>query len=342
VINDNLIDVLAEPAAREGEAARVRFLPATSFVTMDAQVATVAAGQAPELEVHTIGPRRFTVRGKLPVGHARVIKIYEIEEPASFARALLIEAMRRRGIRVAASPLGGNSTEGLPARGDVAKLPRLAEYTSPPFRENLRVILKVSHNLHASTLPMLLAARHDERTLAAGLKRQGEILQRLGVPPGTVSFGGGAGGDRADLASPRAAVTLLRAMAARSEFAAFDAALPVLGRNGTLAKAVPADSPARGHARAKTGTYYVENGLDGTVMLTSKALAGYLETASGRTLVLAAFVNNVPLGAPWPGRSVSDATAEAGRVLGKLCEALYNDAQDTQPGKHAQAASSRR
>jgi D-alanyl-D-alanine carboxypeptidase/D-alanyl-D-alanine-endopeptidase (penicillin-binding protein 4) len=131
-------------------------------------------------------------------------------------------------------------------------------------------------------------------------------------------------------------------MAARSEFAAFDAALPVLGRDGTLAKAVPADSPARGHARAKTGTYYLENGLDGTVMLTSKALAGYLETASGRTLVLAAFVNNVPLGAPRPGRSVSDATAEAGRVLGRLCEALYDDASDTQRGKHGQAASSGR
>ena len=342
LINDNVIDVLAEPAARQGEAARVRFQPATAFVTMDAQVATVAAGQAPALDVHAVGPRRFSVRGKLPVGHARVVKVYEVEEPASFARAVLIEAMRRRGIRVAASPLGENATAGLPARSDVAKLPKLAEYTSPPFRENLRVILKVSHNLHASTLPLLLAARHAERTLAAGLKQQGEILQRLGIEPGTVSFGGGAGGDRADLATPRAAVTLLRAMAARSEFAAFDAALPVLGRDGTLAKAVPADSPARGHARAKTGTYFVENGLEGTVVLTSKALAGYLETASGRTLVLAAFVNNVPLGAPRPGRSVADATTEAGRLLGKLCEAFYDDAQDARAATHDQAASSTR
>ena len=37
-------------------------------------------------------------------------------------------------------------------------------------------------------------------------------------------------------------------------------------------------------------------------MLTSKALAGYLETASGRSLVFAAFVNNVPLDAPKPDR----------------------------------------
>jgi serine-type D-Ala-D-Ala carboxypeptidase/endopeptidase (penicillin-binding protein 4) len=73
----------------------------------------------------------------------------------------------------------------------------------------------------------------------------------------------------------------------------------------------------------------VENDLDGTTVLTSKALAGYLETASGRSLVFAAFVNNVPLDAPNPSRSVSDATAQAGRLLGKFCEVLYLDSGQT-------------
>ncbi len=214
-------------------------------------------------------------------------------------------------------------------------MPKLAEYTSPPFRENIRVILKVSHNLHASTLPLLLAARHGERTLEAGLKRQGAVLKSLGISPRAVSFGGGAGGDRADLATPRATVTLLRAMAARPEFSAYEAALPILGRDGTLAKAVAPDSSARGHARAKTGTYSVENGLDGTVVLTSKALAGYLETASGRPLVFAAFVNNVPLDSPRAGRSLSEATTEAGRVLGKLCEVFYDDSKEPPPAPPA-------
>src|SRR5262249_61884534 len=98
-------------------------------------------------------------------------------------------------------------------------------------------------------------------------------------------------------------------------------------------------SPARGHARAKTGTYFVENDLDGTTVLTSKALAGYLETASGRSLIFAAFVNNVPLDAPKPNRSISDATAQAGRVLGKLCEALYADSGDASgPAKGVDSA----
>ena len=44
VINDNVIDVLAQPAAKAGEPALVTFQPVTQFVTMDAQVATVEAG----------------------------------------------------------------------------------------------------------------------------------------------------------------------------------------------------------------------------------------------------------------------------------------------------------
>jgi D-alanyl-D-alanine carboxypeptidase/D-alanyl-D-alanine-endopeptidase (penicillin-binding protein 4) len=328
VINDNLIDVMAEPAAKVGAPALVTFQPATQFVTMDARVATAAAGEAPALEVRAIGPRRFTVRGQLPKGHARVVKIYEVDEPASFARCLLIEALRRRGVRVTDSPLGSNSTSSLPARADVMKLPKVAMYTSPPFGDYIRVILKVSHNLYASTLPLLVAAQHGESTLAQGLKRQGDLLRRLGIEPATVSFGGGAGGARADLATPRAVVTLLRSMAARPEFPAYETALPILGRDGTLAKAVAPTSPARGHAHAKTGTYFVENELNGTAVLTSKALAGYLQTASGRSLVFAAFVNNVPLDAPKPNRSISQATTEAGQLLGKLCEAMYADAND--------------
>jgi serine-type D-Ala-D-Ala carboxypeptidase/endopeptidase (penicillin-binding protein 4) len=328
VINDNVIDVLARPAGKAGEPAVVTFQPATQYVAMDAIVETVDEGKPATLTVDRLGSAKYAVRGQLPVGHAQVVKIGEIEQPASFARALFIEALRRHRVRVAASPLGLNITSGLEARGDVIKLPKVAEYTSPPLSEYARVILKVSHNLHASTLPLLIAAHHGERTLEEGLKREGKILRSLGLEPGTISFGGGAGGARSDLVTPRATVTLLRAMASRSEFAAFDSALPVLGRDGTLAKSVAADSPARGHAHAKTGTYFVDNEMDGTTVLTSKALAGYLETASGRSLVFAAFVNNVPLDAPSPTRSITDATAEAGRLLGKLCEALYTDSAD--------------
>ncbi len=324
VVNDNVVDVIATPAPQAGEPADVRLVPGTAFVVADVDVMTVVGSEPATLEVRPAGPRRFSVRGKVPVGHAPTVRIYEIEDPASFARTLFIETLRKRGVRVEASSVSDNPPQSrLPARGTVAGLPKVAEYTSPPFREYLRVILKVSHNLHASTLPLLIAAHHGEVTLTQGLAREGALLKGLGVAPESVSFGGGAGGSRSDLVTPRATVTLLRSLAVRPDFPAFEAALPVLGRDGTLARSVTHDSPARGHVRAKTGTFWVENGLDGKSVLTSKALAGYMETAKGRTLVFAIFVNNVPLDAS--GSKAYDATAAAGRLLGKLCEGFYAD-----------------
>jgi len=321
MVNDNLVDVVATPAEKAGEPAAVKLVPATAYVTADVNVETTAEGVAPTLQVRSVGPRRFTVRGRIPVGHAPVVKIYEVDDPASFARTTFIEALRKRGVAVKASTLADNAAEKLPPRSEVADLPKVAEYGSPPLREYLKVILKVSHNLHASTLPLLLAAHHGETTLSQGLAREGAVLKGLGVDTHAVSFGGGAGGSRSDMVSPRATVTLLRALAARPDFPAFEAALPVLGRDGTLARAVPHESPARGHARAKTGTFWVDNGLDGKAVLTSKALAGYMETASGQPLVFAFFVNDVPLDAS--GAKLSEATAAAGRLLGKLCETFY-------------------
>ncbi len=326
VVNDNVIDVLLTPGASAGEPAKVRIIPETEFASMDARVETTTDGPA-SVEVRAVGPRRFTVRGKVPVGHKPVVKTYEVEEPAAFARTLFIETLRNRGIRVGASPLGENNASTLPSKAEVAALPVVAEYTSPPFREYLKVILKVSQNLHASTLPLLVAAHHGETSLERGLRREGEILAKLGVDVKTISFGGGAGGSRSDLVTPRATVALLRAMSNRPDFAIYDAALPVIGRDGTLAKAVSPESPAKGHVRAKTGTFWVDNGLDGRPILVSKALAGYMETASGKKLAFAFFMNDIPGEAI--GGQVSEVAATAGRRLGKLCEVFYADSPET-------------
>lgn len=321
VVNDNLVDVLVAPGAKAGEPASVTLVPNTSYVAADAQVQTVAEGGRAVVTVRRVGPRSFSVRGRVPVGHKPVVRIFEVDEPASFARALFIETLRKRGVRVGASPLGHDDPARLPSQAEVAALPRVVTYTSPPFREYAKVILKVSHNLHASTLPLLIAAHHGETTEAQGLRRQGRILKELGVDVSTIAFGGGAGGARADLVTPRATVSLLRAMATRPDYPSYEAALPVLGRDGTLAKAVDPDSPARGHARGKTGTYWLDNPLTGKSVLTSKALAGAIDAADGRSLTFAFFLNNVPMDATGPG--ISDATLAAGRLLGKLCEVFY-------------------
>jgi D-alanyl-D-alanine carboxypeptidase/D-alanyl-D-alanine-endopeptidase (penicillin-binding protein 4) len=179
------------------------------------------------------------------------------------------------------------------------------------------VILKVSHNLHAGMLPILVSLKQGVGVLEDGMRRQEAFLRGLGVDTGSISLGGGVGGHRADCVTVRATVSLLRAMAKRPDFPVYRNALPILGVDGTLATVVPPTSPARGKVQAKTGTLVYANTMSGSWLLNSKALAGYMTTAKNREVAFALFVNNVPM------KEKSGSTA-VGRTLGSICEALYD------------------
>jgi D-alanyl-D-alanine carboxypeptidase/D-alanyl-D-alanine-endopeptidase (penicillin-binding protein 4) len=318
VINDNLVDVIVTPAGKAGQQATVKMRPETAYVRMDASVSTVPEGVPTRLEIRAEGGERFSVRGQIALKSRPQVRIYGVEDPAAFARALFIETLRREGVTVSANPLAAARAE-LPEKETYAKLERVALFKSAPFSEVAKVTLKVSHNLYASTLPLLLAAKHGKRTLADGLRLQRQFLADQGVDVSTISFGGGAGGSGADQVTPKATVQLLRALAKRPDFKLFEAALPVLGVDGTLVDAVGRASPARGAVKAKTGTYYWYDVLNGRYLLTSKALAGTITTMRGRRLTFVMFVNNVPLP---PGVTPT----REGRVLGQLCEIIHQHA----------------
>jgi D-alanyl-D-alanine carboxypeptidase/D-alanyl-D-alanine-endopeptidase (penicillin-binding protein 4) len=315
VVNDNLIDVTVTPADRPGRPAAVALRPQTAWVQIDAQVDTVAAGKKTKISVDHVGPQRYVLRGQVPAGSPPVVRICPIDEPNGFARALFIEALRREGVEVAASILRP-PTEELPGKDAYARLRRVALYTSPPLSEYLKVTLKVSHNLYASILPLLLAVKDGKRTLPEGMRRQGKVLADLGVDVGSISLESGAGGGNGDRVTPRATVQLLQGLARRPDFGAFKAALPVLGVDGTLVGVLPAGSPARGKVWAKTGTYGDSDLLNDRMLLRSKALAGVMTTKAGRPLFIALFVNEVP-------QPPDVDTPREGKVLAHLCEILY-------------------
>jgi len=316
-INDNLVDFTVRAGTAAGSPAAVEWRPKCAALQVDAQIETVAVGSPPRISTVSPSAGKVVLRGSVPAGHAPIVMIREVEDPLSWARSLLIEALGRAGVRVEASALAANREAMLPPWEAVAKLPRTAELVSPPFSENAKLVLKVSHNLHASTLPLLVAVKHGKRTLVEGLQLQREFLAKVGVDADTISFGGGAGGSPSDMTTPRATVQLLRAMAKRPDFPVYRDALPVLGVDGTLATSVAADSPARGKVWAKTGTYVITNPLNGTRILTSKALAGYVTAASGRKLAVSFVMNNRQF------RENSEINRQ-GAALARLCEAVHS------------------
>ncbi len=315
VVNDNAVDVLVTPGEKEGDPAKVVTRPETSYFNVDVVVTTGAADAGPNLHLLPIGPTQFAIRGRVPKGGKPHLRVYSVDDPTTFARALFIEALRRNGVQAQAAVLRP-SNNNLPAKGDYEKFQKVATLTSAPFKDTVLVTLKVSHNLYASALPCLVAASKGHNTADAGLREQRKILKDLGVDTDAVSFGGGAGGAPADHASATATVQLIQGMAKRPEWDAYKAALPVLGVDGTLSEVVKTDSPAKGKVFAKTGTLIWYDAVNERYLLKSKALAGTMTTKTGTAIHFCVMVNNVPL-----PEGVS-ATRE-GKVLGRLCELLY-------------------
>jgi serine-type D-Ala-D-Ala carboxypeptidase/endopeptidase (penicillin-binding protein 4) len=315
MVNDNVLDFTFEPT-EPGQPAKTTWRPHTALFELEFDVQTVKENEPLEISIRPRANGRIRVTGKIPANKPEVVRIYEVPDPAAFARALLIEALQRNHVEVVATLSQKHPAASLPKRDTYEKLTQVAELVSPPFAEHAKLVLKVSHNLHASALPLLVAAKHSQRTLSDGLKLERVFLAKAGVDVDTISFGGGAGGARADYVTPAATVQLLRHMASRPDFFVYEQALPILGVDGTLAKAVPTDSPAKGKAQAKTGTLTWDNLLAGNSLCTSKALGGYLTTAKGKRLAFAAFINGVHL-------TNGIDTKRLGNDLGKLCELVH-------------------
>jgi serine-type D-Ala-D-Ala carboxypeptidase/endopeptidase (penicillin-binding protein 4) len=288
--------------------------PETGFLQMDADVRTGSPGGGLTITIEATGANQFMIRGQIPARTAPVVRIHPVDEPTLWARALFIEALRRKGVKVSASLHRPRRNDLLPGRDEA--LPRIAEYKSEPLADAVKVTLKVSHNLYASTLPILVGLKNGTPSPDGGLRRQARLLKGFGIDPLTVSFAGGAGGAQADSVTPRATIDLLKAMSKHPAAADYFDALPVLGVDGTLHDSVPGDSPARGKVRAKTGTLVWFDAQNNRALLRSKALAGELETAKGTKLYVAMFLNDLPLG-------IGGSAAQQGKVLGKLCEVIY-------------------
>ncbi len=293
-INDNLIDLTITPGAVDGPAT-VAWRPQSADYQVQANVQTVPAGEALNVTVTSPSPGVIAVAGQIPADQAQALQTSQVADPAAFARTLLIEALERVGVSVAAPPTGSNPGAKLPPAGSYAEADRVALLTSPPFAENIKLIFKVSMNQHADLLIFLLALKHGETTFEAGLQQIPPFLAGLGLDPDAVSLSDGRGNENTDLFSPQTVSHLLRAMATRPDFPAYFDALPILGVDGSEINTVAPPSPVRGKAVAKSGTTVAGDAMNQRALTMVRALTGYLTAESGRELIFAIYVSDVPL-----------------------------------------------
>lgn len=293
MINDNVIDLTVTPGSA-GQTASVVWRPQTQAYQVQSQVQTVAAGQPIHVMAVSTQPGQIVMQGQIPADQGSILRTFQIEDPAAFARTLFIEALQRQGVTVDAAPTGSNPSDKLPPSGSYTDAQQVALHTSLPFAENLNLIFKVSQNEQADTLVFLLALQNGQNTFEDGMQDILPFLATTTVDTEAVSLGDGRGNDRADLFSPYTATELLRSMAMRPDYAVYRDALPVLGEKGSEIDTVAADSPVRGKASAKSGTTAVGDLLHQRIMTLGRGLAGYMATQSGRALVFSVYVQDVP------------------------------------------------
>ena len=115
---------------------------------------------------------------------------------------------------------------------------------SPPYREEVKITLKVSQNLHATATPYLLGAVLAHKgTPAAGFGEMRKFLETTGADVTGASQSDGAGADAHF--TPAFMTAYLAFMAKQKDGPFFHDALPVLGKDGTLFN-IQTASPAAG------------------------------------------------------------------------------------------------
>ncbi|PYT68690.1 MAG: D-alanyl-D-alanine carboxypeptidase/D-alanyl-D-alanine-endopeptidase [Acidobacteria bacterium] len=325
MINDNVIDLLLAPGAKEGDPISLKTSPQTSYVIFVNRLTTSAAGtkpsfESPEFTSNADGSVSVTLTGSLPIGFKPQPAAIAVPSPTKFAETVFREALVGAGIEIKPSSGAAPTDFVLLARFYTAEN-QVAEHVSPPLSEEIKVTLKVSQNLHAGMGPYLLGAlvaKDTKNPLDAGFHVEHDFLQAAKLDLSGSGQGDGAGGDWADLFSPDFMVHYLTYWTTRPDYEVFFKALPVLGKDGTLVK-IQVNAPAAGHVFAKTGTFGSEDKLNGKLMLNGKGLVGYVITKDNKKLAFAAYVNHVTL-----PPDMEAAQTVAGEALGEIAGAAYD------------------
>jgi len=321
VVNDNVVDVYVAPGKTPGDSVAVQISPETPYVRFVNRATTSVADSAPNINwasdsTAPDGSHVVVVTGTVPAGKQRILFSWPIDEPTRFAEVAFARALGAEGVRARAIEATRHLDIASLARGYTDSMV-VAEHVSPPLSEEVKVTLKVSQNLHASMGPFLLGAllAHDG-SAKAGFAEERRFLKQAGLDLSGASQSDGAGGSAHF--TPDFMVHFLAYMAVQKDFSLYYAALPVLGRDGTLWN-IQVGSPAGGHVHAKTGTYERDDLLNDLMMVDGKGLAGYLTTADGRRLAFAVYANNVAA-----GTDPEAVTRGVGQALGEIAVAAYS------------------
>jgi len=155
-------------------------------------------------------------------------------------------------------------------------------HQSAPLATLAQPMMKFSLNLYAETLFRTLGVgMQNGGTVEAGRAAVLAVLNQWGISTAGALIADGSGLSRYNLVTPEMMASVLTHVYNDDRHrAVFEEALPIAGKDGTLARRM-VHTAAEGNARAKTGT-----------LANARTLAGFVKTRDGEPLVFAILANN--------------------------------------------------
>jgi len=277
-VNDNVFTLRLVPA---GATASILLSPPVEHYSIDNRVR--AGPELPtKIRVERLaGSRQIRLWGTLggnPESGTQLV--LAIDDPALYAARAFADALARRGIVIAGQPVARHRYANEGAAGSLPGVV-LARRTSPPLIELLRIIDKVSQNLHAEmVLREIDRSEHGPGTREAALEEEKQFLAEAGITADEFHFADASGLSSADLVTPESVVKLLGFMDQGPYRDAWVSLLPVGGEDGTLMTRFEGKAAAR-RIHAKTGS-----------LSEAAALSGYIESRTHGDLAFSVLVNN--------------------------------------------------
>ena len=315
VVEDNTVTLTLTAADSAGAPVQAIVAPATPDFIVQNDVVTSAAEAKSDLTLtREPNSKIVVIRGTMPAHSAPRKLVLAIHDPAEHAAALLARLLAERGVKVGGIARSMHIAE---AAG-VASRAVLAEHVSVTLGDSVKLVNKISQNLHTEML-LRAAARNTAiwNTPDDLMKFPADFYTAIGISPGDVIQTDASGLSRHDMVTPRAVVALLRYAQGQPWFATYFASLPVAGIDGTLETLMKNTSSA-GHIHAKTGS--VEH---------VRTRSGFADTASGRRLIFSFLSNNQG------GKNHEASDALDGLCLAMIEEFDRKPPASSRPGKHS-------
>jgi D-alanyl-D-alanine carboxypeptidase/D-alanyl-D-alanine-endopeptidase (penicillin-binding protein 4) len=230
----------------------------------------------------------LTIAGSIPIDAPPARLQISVGNPTAWFASVFRAALISGGIEVTGEAYDVDDVAQRPEWGRASVLythrsPTLAEIAQPMFKNSI--------NLYGEAVLRLNAAKGVPATNDAALEGLRARMTAWGIPPDAWQIIDGSGLSRRNAIAAEALVTILRRMHDASGASPWMTALPVAGRDGTLAGRMTG-TPAEGNVRAKTGT-----------MSNIRTLAGYVRTRDGENLAFAILADNFE----GPGAAATDA-----------------------------------